>query len=74
MKSNAIVLVLTVLALGLAYGDTHPAASCSQTAVQSAITAAHVGDTVAVPAGNGAWSGLSLPEDRSDVRKTLIME
>jgi hypothetical protein len=40
----------------LAYGDTHPAADCSQSAVQSAINAAIDGDTVTVPAGTATWS------------------
>jgi hypothetical protein len=38
------------------YADTHTAASCSRSDVQSAINAASDGDTVIVPTGNGTWS------------------
>lgn len=41
-------------------GNTIAAASCSTSDVQTAIDAAAVGDTVAVPAGSCSWSGLSL--------------
>lgn len=39
---------------------TRTAASCSQSAVSSAIAAANNGDVVQVPAGSCSWSGLSI--------------
>jgi hypothetical protein len=43
-----------------AQAQTINAASCSSSDVQNAINAAAAGGTVAVPAGNCSWSGLSL--------------
>ncbi len=42
------------------FAATITSAGCSQSAVQSAIGSANVGDTVQVPSGNCSWSGLSL--------------
>jgi chitodextrinase len=45
---------------GLMHAATQQAASCAQTAVQSAISAASVNDIVAVPAGSCSWGGLTI--------------
>ena len=51
---------LLLSALFEAQAQTINAASCSSSDVQNAINAGAAGGTVAVPAGNCSWSGLSL--------------
>jgi hypothetical protein len=61
MSSSSIFgVTIFFLLASLASAGTYPAASCSLSAVQSAINAASPGDTVTVPAGSCSWSGLSL--------------
>jgi hypothetical protein len=50
------LVVVTILLVGPAYAATIGAANCSESAVQSAISAAKDGDSVLVPAGNCTWS------------------
>ena len=53
-------LLLTFILSETAFADIINASSASQTDVNTAITSAVAGDTVAVPAGSANWSGLSI--------------
>lgn len=54
------LLVLLLLTCSISHAATVNAASCSQSDVASAITAASAGDTVQVPAGSCSWTSLSI--------------
>ncbi len=63
--NKTILMALVAYALtGPAQGATINAASCSSANVNSAITSAATGDTVAVPAGTCAWSGVTIPNNK----------
>jgi hypothetical protein len=51
-----LLALLLILIPVTSLADTHNAASCSNTDITSAITAAAAGDTVTVPAGNCTWT------------------
>jgi len=53
---HALLLVLLIVALSSAYGETILADSTSRSAVAAAISSANTGDTVVVPAGTSTWT------------------
>jgi hypothetical protein len=55
MKKLLLILAL-IAPLSMRATPTHSAANTSQAAVQAAITAAHDGDTVLIPAGTSTWT------------------
>jgi hypothetical protein len=67
---------LFFLCAALGWGATRQAASCSVSAVQTAINAASHGDTVTVPAGSCAWTGLVVDKairlEGAGIGQTLI--
>jgi len=59
-KYLLLTFILGAFLVSEAQASIIAAATCSQTDVTTAMGAANVGDTVAVPAGACSWSGLSL--------------
>jgi hypothetical protein len=55
-----LVALIVLLLAAPAAADTVNATSCSASAVQAAITSAHDGDTVNVPAGNCNWGSTTV--------------
>jgi hypothetical protein len=67
LRTKLFSLLLCTLAVlcSSAGAATRNAASCSASAVQSAINAANTGDTVTIPAGTCSWtSGVSIPSSK----------
>ena len=60
LTASLVVLLLSLSSQPSAQGVTRKAASCSQSDVVAAISAANHGDIVQVPAGACSWSGLSI--------------
>ena len=59
-----IVLAVNVVFISAGYAATINSASCSQSDVQAAITAASTGDTVIIPSGSCTWtSAVSLAKN-----------
>jgi hypothetical protein len=56
MKWMSITLLVSVPSLVAAHAATHAAASCNLSDVETAVSAAAVGDTVTIPAGTCTWS------------------
>lgn len=73
---SLILMVMMLAAATLASAATRQAASCSASAVQSAINSASAGDIVTIPAGNCSWSGLNINKavhvQGAGVGKTVI--
>ncbi len=62
MRVSAVATLSLIYAIGQAsMAATINAANCNSSAVQSAISNAQAGDTVAVPAGNCSWSSFTIP-------------
>lgn len=59
-RQLTLFLMVVLLLPGMIGAATINASSCAQTAVQSALAAASVGDTVVVPGGSCSWSGLTI--------------
>ena len=60
----AAILYAAIPSVSFASGNTLTAITCSQTDVQTALTNAQDGDTVAIPAGTCTWtSGISNDAD-----------
>lgn len=57
-RGALLAFALVALSSPAAFAATLNAASCSQSAVQSAINAASNGDTVVVPGGSATWSSV----------------
>jgi hypothetical protein len=60
LVASLVVLLLSLSSQASTQGVIRTAASCSQTDVAAAISAASHGHTVQVPAGTCNWSGLSI--------------